>query len=117
MSGWARLIDERLLAITTPKKRGKKEVLETSLYIVRRLDPDPKVACPAFALHKGHMEDVASVGSEPAQTFVLDKEVWHVSIQNGHIECDCPAKTYQRQEGPCKHCKGMIAVGLIPGRK
>lgn len=95
--GNARLEGDQL-TITTMAKRGKKYVPNVRVYTVRDCRPDPGVASPAYALE------------------TPDGEVWHCGANEFGVFCDCPDHHFRRQNDrtPCKHCKAMIAVGLLP---
>ncbi len=86
------------LIVIVVNSRGK-EVRTT--YRVSDSRPDPRVASPAWTLEK-----VPESG--PA-------EVWHVSVRDGEVSCDCQSANWRKS---CKHCKALAAAGFITnGRK
>ena len=94
--GSARLsADGATLTITTKRKRGKDLV---RVYAVKDVRPDPEVAHPAYSLT------------------TEEGEVYHVGANEWGVFCDCPDHHYRRQndQTPCKHCKSLMAVGLLP---
>jgi hypothetical protein len=112
MAGTARLHDNgdgtwELTIITQAKKtrtvKGKKVVTyepNERKYKVADVRPDPAVASPAFSL----------------ETDDKEPSVYHVGANEWGVFCDCPDHHYRRQNDrtPCKHCKAMQAVGLLP---
>lgn len=96
------------LTITTKAKKTrtvkKKKIVtyedKVRTYKVTDVRPDPAVASPAFAL--------TTDDKEP--------KVYHVGANEWGVFCDCEDHHYRRQNDPtpCKHCKAMQAVGLLP---
>lgn len=75
---------QKLLTIRTGGRRRH--------YVLTRLDPDQRVAHPAFALENA------------------EGEVWHVCQDLHGWRCDCPAHIYQAAKGPCKHSRAVQAL-------
>lgn len=94
MTGTAKLT----LTITTNAKRGKRTVKHTTVYTVRRVESDPRVAHPAWELKKE--------GST---------EVYHVAIEPYGPSCSCPAATFRgsNERIPCKHISALLAIKLL----
>jgi hypothetical protein len=71
---------------------------EETLYTVVPLNPDKRVAHPAWRLRK-------DLAGDPY-------DVWQ-DQHGGH--CTCPGHTYRRTSGkPCKHLAALRACGLMP---
>jgi hypothetical protein len=98
--GLARLSDDKkTLTITTKVKRGKKMVDLVRTFAVKDVNPHPNVANPAFELTGTH------------------GKVYHCGRNKFGYFCDCVNGEIREKYGawsPCKHCVGMIAVGLLP---
>lgn len=93
-TGTAKLV----LIVTTNAKRGKKTVKNKVEYTVTNLNPDPRVAFPAWALTKA------------------DGEVYHVAVDVHGPMCSCPHYTFRgsNSKAGCKHVLALQAVGLLP---
>lgn len=67
-------------------------------YRLRRIDAHPEAARKAWRLRKA------------------DGTTYHVAVMDHGIECECPDFVFRREgidpEG-CKHCKALVAVGLL----
>lgn len=98
--GKARYI-EPILVITMFRQKGDKIVEEVTMYNVQNLNPDPKVAFPAFSLTKPNGDS------------------WHISVNEHGPSCTCPHATYRGSNArvPCKHIAAARAVGLLPGEE
>ena len=123
-TGYARYDSKTgILKITTIVKRGKKEVEHTTLYRVHNINPDPRVAEPAFSLTKGEVKLTPGLfkeGGEMPETPIFTPsptaEVYHVAIEQFGPTCSCPHATFRGQNSSsvCKHVVAMRAVGLLP---
>ena len=111
-TGIARL-DGKRLTITTNAKRGKKIVKLTVTYLIRDVEPDQRVAFPAFSLQKGIFRDDPPEG---VPAFVPLGQEYHLGVNEWGPFCDCPHATYRgaNSEVVCKHCAACIVVGLLP---
>jgi hypothetical protein len=32
----------------------------------------------------------------------------------GNVDCSCPGHTYHKTGKPCKHCRSLVAAGMLP---
>jgi len=97
--------DGKLLTITIDKK--------TWHYLVERLEPDPKVAFPAFSLRKLLLPKTTTKGDgTPNLDFIQSNEIRHVCVDEWGARCDCEDCVYRGHA--CKHILALRAVGLIP---
>lgn len=89
-SGWAVRLT---VTITDPK--GKH-----THYLLRFLPSHPQVGSPAWRMTK--LED-----GRPSET------VYDVIMTRHGATCDCPDSTYRGSKKLCKHCRCLIAAGLM----
>ena len=87
----------KLLTVTVLRKRRKSLVPLTQTYVVEDSRPDQRVAFPVFALTKE------------------DGEIYHVSVTNFGVRCDCRDGELREKRGGgfCKHISALQATGVI----
>ena len=80
--------DKTVLRIETEGAKGQLR----RYYILTKLDPDPRVAFPAFCLENE------------------EGSLYHVCHDEHGWRCDCPAHTFDRSGRNCKHAKAIAAL-------
>ncbi len=112
--------ETRILTITVDVKKGKKIVQNKQHYRVTNVNPDVRVADPAFELAKGEImqpsPDELALIVDAKDHFVPSGEVYHVHKDAFSIHCDCPqGEIREKYNVPerCKHAKCLIKIGLI----
>ncbi len=94
-----------VLRIVTPSGAMRKDgtrKLQTHVYLVTNLNPDPRCANPAYKLEK-----ITSQG---------EAECWEVHVDRYGPSCSCPDRTYRDDGHHCKHIAALKVTGLLPSR-
>lgn len=109
--------ETRILTITVDQKRGKKIVQNKQTYRVTNVNPDVRVANPAFELTKGEMRPLDLLSnSTDSEEFVPSGEVYHVHKDEFGIHCNCPQGEIREKYGVrerCKHAIALVKIWLI----
>ena len=90
--------DKKQLVVVTMRKKGKKRVRHAVAYKVQDVNPDKRVANPAYSLTK------------------LDGTVYHVAQTEFGPTCSCGDANWRGSEkrAACKHILSLRAVKLLP---